>query len=92
MESNPALYLATADIILATLKTQTAPSVMVVCHNPGIAEFAERILRTPPDHAKFHHYPTAATTIIGFDAKEWSDIAWQQGTALDFTTPRDLED
>ena len=90
MESNPALYLATADIILATLKTQSTPSVMVICHNPGIAEFAENILISPPEHPKFGQYPSGATTVIAFDAASWDQVNWRGGTVLDFTVPRDL--
>lgn len=91
MESSPALYLATSDIILATLKAQTAPSVMVICHNPGIAEFAQAALTEPPQHLKFRQYPTAATCVIEFPQSKWSDIHWGAGQCVDFTVPRDLD-
>lgn len=89
-ESTPALYLASADTILNVIKTQTAPSLLILCHNPGIADFAERIVKTPPDHKDFRRYPTAATTVITFDAETWQDVTWHSGTATDFTVPRDL--
>ena len=92
MESSPALYLATADIILSTLKTQTSPSVMIICHNPGAAEFASAILSETPEHPKFQEYPTAATTVIEFDASSWNDVIWSAGMLIDFAVPRDLED
>lgn len=92
MESNPVLYLGSADLILNVVKSQTAPSVMVICHNPGIAEFAERILAEKPKHKAFARYPTAATCVIAFDAAQWADVSWGSGRLLDFTVPRDLMD
>lgn len=90
MESAPALYHAGPEVILNVLKSQTAPSVMLICHNPGIAEFAERIVQSPPDHPKFRSYPTAATAVIAFDTDDWSEIDWGTGRVVDFTVPSDL--
>ncbi len=90
MESNPALYLAGPEIIMNVLKSQKAPSVMLICHNPGIAEFAERIVKERPTHPDFARYPTAATSVIEFKAETWSDIAWNSGELLEFAVPRDL--
>ena len=91
MESSPALYLAGSDIILGVLRSQTAPSVMVICHNPGIAEFARTIVKAPPDHPSFSRYPTAATTVISFEASSWSDVGWASGHVVDFVVPKDLK-
>ena len=90
MESSPALYLATADIILGVLKAQSARAVMVICHNPGIAEFASMIVQSPPNHPDFRRYPTAATTVIEFEAVTWSKVDWQTGKVQDFAVPKDL--
>ena len=92
MESMPALYHAGSDIILGVLKAQTPPTVALIAHNPGIAEFAERIVKSPPKHPSFQRYPTAATMVIKFDEASWSQIGWGQGKVLDFTVPRDLID
>lgn len=90
MESVPALYLATAGTILNVLRGQTSPVIMLIAHNPGIAEFASWIVSTPSEHEKFTIYPTCATTIIEFDAAAWSDIGWGQGRLVNFVVPRDL--
>lgn len=90
MESTPALYHADPKIILGVLKAQTTPTVALIAHNPGIAEFARRIVSATPDHPKFAQYPTAATTVIRFDQPKWADIDWGQGQVLDFIVPRDL--
>ena len=90
MQSAPALYHGSASTILSVLRAQRAPTIMLIGHNPGIGEFAERIVHTPPDHPRFLDYPTAATTVITFDVAEWSDIAWGSGHAEDFVIPREL--
>ena len=92
MESNPALYLASAQTILGVLRTQTAPTCMIVCHNPGIADFARRIVAKQPPHPRFNDYPTGATSIIRFEATDWSAIEWATGTVEDVIVPRDLID
>lgn len=90
MESVPALYLASADIILNVLRNRKSPVIMLIAHNPGIAEFAARIIGNPPDHEKFQKYPTGATSIIEFDVDSWTDIAWGTGRLIDFQVARDL--
>ena len=90
MASNPALYLASAQTVFGVLRTQTPPTVMVICHNPGIADFAHRISKTQHPHPRFNDYPTGATAILQFDGTNWSDIDWATATPIEFTVPRDL--
>lgn len=92
VESVPALYHSSPDTILSVLHGQNARNLMLIAHNPGIAAFADQIVDAPPDHPKFSQYPTAATTVIGFDKEDWKDVTWGTGTVLDFTVPRDLTD
>lgn len=86
----PALYHASADTILAVLRKSQEPVTMLIGHNPGLADFASRIVATPPAHPRFADYPTCATTVIGFDTARWADVGWGGGEVLDFTVPRDL--
>lgn len=88
----PSLYLGNAAAILAALRAEAAPTVMIICHNPGIADFARRIARAPADHPRFADYPTAATTVLTFEAERWQDVDWQTGTVTAFTVPRDLSE
>ena len=90
MVSEPALYLATSDIILNVLRARKSPVIMLIAHNPGIADFAERILAEPPRHEKFLKYPTGATAIIEFKASSWLEIGWGEGQLVDFAVPREL--
>ncbi len=76
--------------IFRTLTSAKGSVILVLSHNPGIAEFAGRIVRQPPDHMRFFDYPTCATTIIQFDVEKWSDVSWKTGEVLDFVIPREL--
>lgn len=90
MESNPALYLSGPDVMLNVLRNQSAPSLMMIAHNPGIAAFAARIVEASPDHPKFVTYPTAATTVIEFDMASWRDVNWSTGQVQSFVVPKEL--
>ena len=54
--------------------------ILMIAHNPGIAEFARNLVRNPPDHPRFYDYPTGATLVVRPDT----------GDVLDFVVPRDL--
>jgi phosphohistidine phosphatase len=86
----PALYHAEAGEILSQLRRATSPSVMVIGHNPGIGEFAHRIVDAPANDPRFIDYPTCATLIARFEGDDWSAIDWWSGQVVDFVVPRDL--
>ncbi len=90
VKSNVALYHSSATTILNTVRNETAQCVMVICHNPGIADFADRIARRSHPHPRFHDYPTAATSIIEFSTETWRDVDWGSGDVVDFVIPREL--
>ncbi|MDJ0824420.1 MAG: histidine phosphatase family protein [Rhodobacter sp.] len=86
-----ALYHAGPQTMLEVLQTAPpAARVLLLAHNPGIAEFAARIVTQPPDHPRFDDYPTAATTVIDFDVGAWADVDWRMGTPVAFAIPREL--
>lgn len=89
MVSAPALYHASADMILSTIRTQDAQTLMVICHNPGIADFANLLAESPAPHPRFQDYPTGATTVFDVDAN-WQDLDWGHGKITDFVIPREL--
>ncbi len=92
MHASQALYLASADTMLAELRRASSPITMLIGHNPGIASFASQIVQAPGHHPRFRDYPTGATSVIRFDAHYWREVEWRTGTLIDFTVPRDLEE
>ena len=85
------LYLASGEAMFQTLAGVTdARCVMLIAHNPGTAVLASALAHTPPRHPRFADYPTAATTVLEFDAPGWNRIQARGGRVLDFVIPRDL--
>lgn len=84
------LYHAGANTLLRVLRAAQDPVTMMIGHNPGFAEFANRILMAPADHPRFADYPTCATAIIGFDEASWDLVNWKRGRLIDFAIPREL--
>ena len=85
-----ALYHAGPNAMMQVLGSATAPTVLMIGHNPGIAEFAERLVQTAPDHPRFYDYPTGATLVADFTASEWAHVDWHSGKVVDFVVPREL--
>jgi phosphohistidine phosphatase len=88
----PELYQAGPEAMLAALRqAPDIAAVLMLGHQPGIGEFARRLLAEPPDDADFAKFPTAAVAVIDFDADAWPAVAWGRGRLADFVTPRVLE-
>lgn len=86
----PALYHAGPDVMLAVLRHATGRTVMMLGHNPGIAELAARIVARPPLHEGFAHYPTGATLVASFETDDWGQVGFGQGAVRDFIVPREI--
>jgi len=82
-----ALYHAAPDVMLSVLKTATQPTVMMIGHNPGIAELAAMLPSRPIYNPDFRKYPTCATLIVDFHIDDWGQIAAGTGAVLEFFTP-----
>ena len=83
-ELRPDLYDASAETILAAAAAVEAEGgvacLLVVGHNPGMAQAARLACATAPAHADFARYPTGACTVVDGPLP---------GRCLDFATPRD---
>lgn len=90
LELKPALYHAGPDVMLAVLRHATADTVMMIGHNPGIAEFAERLVAHAPANAEFQRYPTGATLVADFAIDSWDELAWGLGVVDDFIVPKEI--
>lgn len=78
------LYQASPEQMLAVLRTATAPTVMMIGHNPAIGELAAMLPARAPMSADFRSYPTGATLVVDFDVPEWSQVQAGQGDVRDF--------
>ena len=85
-----ALYHAAPETMLAVLQEATGRTVLMLGHNPGIADFAHRLVRRAPDHPRFIDYPTCATLVARFDGDDWSEVGFAGGEAVHFVIPREL--
>lgn len=82
-----ALYHASPDVTFAELRKATGACVMMLGHNPGIAEFANLLPAVAPHHADFHRYPTAATLVVDFEIPDWTAAEYHRASVLDFFVP-----
>ncbi len=90
LELKPALYHAGPEVMLAVLRHASADTVMMIGHNPGMAEFAARIVAHAPLNPEFARYPTGATLVVDFAAFSWADVGFGQGVVDDFIVPREI--
>lgn len=87
----PGLYHATAEGMLSVLHTAQGRTVMMIGHNPGIGEFAMRLLARPAAHPDFARYPTCATLVAEIAAPDWAGVSFGTGRAEEFVVPRELD-
>jgi phosphohistidine phosphatase len=90
LELKPALYHAGPDVMLAVLRHAQGDTVMIIGHNPGIAEFAHRLVTRAPLHEGFQRYPTGATLVAEFPADSWAEATFGTAVPVDFIVPREL--
>ena len=91
LELKPALYHAGPDVMLAVLRHATHDTVMIIGHNPGIAEFAARLVAHPPLNAEFARYPTGSTLVVDFNIENWTMAGFGVGATVDFIVPKEIE-
>jgi len=85
-----ALYHAGALTMLSELRKASGQTVLMLGHNPGIGEFAEKLVRASPAHPRFLDYPTCATLVADFDITSWSKADFGQALTVAFVIPREL--
>lgn len=93
--SEPRVYDASAARLLAVLRDQPreAHSVMLVGHNPGLADLASLLATSgPAAHLSkmMEKFPTGGLAVIDLPIDEWSAIVPGSGRLDRFVTPRDL--
>jgi len=64
------LYLAEPASLRAAINAQCHHQcLLLLAHNPGIAELASTLIQTPPAHAAFYTYPPGATLVLNWSPK-----------------------
>jgi phosphohistidine phosphatase len=89
----PSLYDATPEMILALIAGETAETVLVVGHNPTLAELAPGAASHGDPAALAHlrrQFPAPCLAALVFEASSWADINPANGRLDYFLTPAAL--
>ena len=79
------LYLAEPASLRAAINAQYHNQcLLLLAHNPGLAELANALIQTPPAHAAFYTYPPGATLVLNWKPEDGS------AQLINFITPADL--
>ncbi|PKQ07530.1 MAG: hypothetical protein CVT72_02975 [Alphaproteobacteria bacterium HGW-Alphaproteobacteria-11] len=89
------LYHAMPDAMLDEIRQapDTAQTLLVVAHNPGLVLLAMALAEDPDEETALriaHGVPTGGFIVLEFDVKHWGDIAEGKGRSVFFGRPRDL--
>jgi len=90
------LYEGEADALLAVIKEtpRAAHSLLLVGHNPGLAELAVLLMAAGDVEARqrlIEKFPTAALAVIDFALDDWTKLHPKAGRLDRFVLPRTLE-
>jgi phosphohistidine phosphatase len=88
----PRLYHTSAKTMLGVIRETAAAAntLMLVGHNPGMADSAIRLAGEGDDEAwtrMRQGFPTASVAVLDFDAKSWAGIGFGDGRLVYFVTP-----
>jgi phosphohistidine phosphatase len=83
------LYLAEPKALLRTVRAfdDAWRHVMIFGHNPGISEFAARLLK----RHDIEEMPTCAVALIELPREAWGDTDWEEGRLIGYITPKLIE-
>lgn len=86
VQQDERLYLASPKAMLAVIQELGGRSrhLLVVGHNPGITEFADRISA----ERSVDNLPTCAVYTLQFEIKDWSELGWESGVEAEMDYPK----
>lgn len=86
VQQDERLYLASPKDMLAVIRElgERTRHLMVVGHNPGITEFADRI----SSERSVDNLPTCAVYSLQFAIAEWSELEWGSGVDAELDYPK----
>ena len=88
VQQDERLYLASPKDMLAVIRElgERSRHLMVVGHNPGMTEFADKI----SSERGLDNMPTCALYTVEFNIKNWSELELGSGTDPDFDYPKNI--
>ena len=80
------LYLASPKMLLQVVRQLggSAPHLMIVGHNPGLTEFADKLSA----ERDVDNMPTCALYTLEFDIAAWSELDWNSGVNSELDYPK----
>ena len=86
VQQDERLYLASPKAMLEVIHELggSARHLMVVGHNPGITEFADRI----SSERSIDNMPTCAIYTLQFEIAAWSELEWSSGIDAELDYPQ----
>ena len=91
-----AIYEAPDSALLAVLRStpDTAASLLMIGHNPGLQELALRLAGSGDKTGRKRltvEFPTTAVAVIDFEGETWGSVAAGSGRLERFVAPRELD-
>ena len=92
VDTRRALYLGESTTLLEEVQEapEDARSLLVIGHNPGLAEFALALTREGEPRARMRRmdgYPTCALAVLDCEISTWRGLTFHKGELMDFVTP-----
>jgi phosphohistidine phosphatase len=86
LQQDERLYLASPKVIREVIRELggKTPHLMIVGHNPGLTEFADRVSA----ERSVDNMPTCAIYTLEFDLEDWSELEWDSGVNAELDYPK----
>jgi phosphohistidine phosphatase len=86
LQQDERLYLASPKVVKEVIQELggKAAHLMIVGHNPGLTEFADRVSA----ERDIDNMPTCAIYTLEFEIEDWSELKWDSGVNVDFDYPK----
>ena len=91
VEVEEGLYGAGSDGLLARVRavSDTAGSVLVIGHNPGLQDLARRL--APGSERLIEKFPSGALAAFELDAESWRELGQTEARLVAHVVPRELQ-
>lgn len=86
LQQDERLYLASPKVLREVVRELggTARHLMIVGHNPGLTEFADRISAD----REVDNMPTCALYTLEFELEDWNELEWDGGINAELDYPK----